>query len=184
MMKKIMFSACVLLPALAMATIYKSVDENGVVTYSDDPSSNSQTVELLKSRKLTHPPEEAAPSLNAVSAKNFTAPPVAPEEKSFQYITLLVIAPQPDEYIRSNDGGLFVSVELTPSFRATDKIQVTLDGKILSPLQTTNHFTIKDIERGQHNIALAVLDAKGNVLMQSKTVNFFMYRNIVVKNKP
>lgn len=155
-----LFTLMLLAAPLALAgPIYKWVDENGVVHYSDQPHENAQKIQLgaPQTYKATHYAEPAAVE---------TAPPHA--------YTCAVISPR-DQQTFNNADSVAVSAQADPAPNPDAQIFVMLDGRMVAGQPTDGlQFTLKGVERGEHNVSIVIRDAGGKVACQSGGVTFFM----------
>jgi hypothetical protein len=158
--------ACFLL-GLACATqaadVYRWVDKDGVVHYSDKPPTpDAQPVQLppLQTYQSGNPPvrfEENA----AASAKPAEAPSVT------------ITSPPPAATIRDAEGKLNVAV--AADLQAGEGIIYYLDGAPVNPQPTSaTDFLYTGVERGEHQVAAALVAPDGRVLARSAPVTIYM----------
>lgn len=168
----------------AAAAVYKWVDPDGKVVYSDQPRPGAKEVDLPK-----FPPPPPAPVKPAQADKP------APDKKAATtsepafpgYKKAVLVKPENDATVRENDGVVDVALELEPVWdpKLGHKIAVSLNGKNLAETYTTPQFQLQDIDRGSHSLQVTVTDAKDVALTTSNSVTFHMRRqsvNFVQKN--
>ncbi|WP_298773306.1 DUF4124 domain-containing protein [uncultured Shewanella sp.] len=160
-----------LLSSMANSTVYKWVDKDGQIHYTDKPVNNANPVEF-KANTNNH---VSLPPVPAISTN--TPPP----SKPVQY-QLTITKPIEEETIRNNNGDLSVIVQIKPRFPSTSRLQLHLDNQILGKPQTSTMFSLKNIDRGEHNIIIKLIDKNGKILASSLPRTFFLHRSI--KNKP
>ena len=173
-------SVCVLLlgaliTTSAHAELYKKVDEQGNITYTDVPSGTAKPVQ---------PPgltTYGAPDAHKQTPKKpaeTTKPAVA------NYTALSIASPVNDEALRENSGTVTVKINLTPPLdtQAGHKIVLMLDHKSGAVAQTSE-IALKDVERGAHTLKAQVTDSKGRVLKESAEINFQLHRGNVTARK-
>ena len=176
-MKKLLTLAVLALPLMAHAALYKWVDDNGEVVYSDTP-----------------PPQKAEeirpPSLNVTPAVKYKAKeaPAAEEAPAatFNYTEFKVVSPAMEETVRNNNGSLTVAVSLTPKLN-TDlghTIAFLVDGKVKVKNSTSLSKTLTFIERGTHSISAKVKDVNGKTVMATDSVTIHMFRGSKLHPKP
>ncbi|WP_430461590.1 DUF4124 domain-containing protein [Thalassolituus sp. LLYu03] len=163
-----LFSLCTL--CAQAGDVYMSRDANGNVVFSDQPSTNSQKHEV---RELPSVPAFVAPA---------KAPVVKAEKPAaFTYTSLSIVSPQNGHQVASGyAGSLSVNGVLSPGLRESDTL-VLLDNtlKVASGRQTA--FSLSNLERGEHSLQMAVIDAQGNTLISSNSVTIFVQRPSVIK---
>jgi hypothetical protein len=166
--------ACSLAGALALAgTVYKWVDENGVVHYSDQPHPNAEKIQL-----------QAAQTYKSIPANNSTtgAQTPAPSSTATQsgYRGCAVVEPQDDQSFANLDS-LNVVVQTDPALHPGDQVFVTYDGQPLNGNTATGgHFTISPVERGTHTLQAVVRDSGGTVVCQAPSVSFNVHQPSVL----
>ena len=152
-------------------TVYKWVDEDGVVHYSDQPHANAEKVHLK------------APQTYKSSAPDGTLPgggAGAPAGSPVQYQGCAVVQPGNDQSY-SNIDSLTVVVQTDPALRPGDRIFVTLDGQALNGGAATGaQFTISPVDRGTHSVAAQVRSADGSIQCQTPSVTFNVQQNSVL----
>lgn len=158
------------------AELYKKVDEQGNITYSDVPSGAAKPVQ---------PPgltTYGTPSQHKQSSSKAPVPTKPPA--TLNYTTLAIASPVNDEALRENSGTVAVSIKLEPPLdtQAGHKLVLVLDQKSAMTSQTVET-ALKDVERGLHNLKVQVADANGRVLKESAPINFQLHRGPGVARK-
>ncbi len=158
--------------AAADTPVYKSVDEKGEVTYTDEPTGAAERVDLPPVPSV--PPSEFE---QAVPAE----PAVADENQSMGYRQLEVIAPTPAETLDNNPGNIRIVAGVDPALNiaAGDRLQFYLDGKPVGEPGAADEIVIPNVDRGTHTASVAVIDATGNALQRSDAVQFFLHRQSI-----
>lgn len=142
------------------ATVYRWVDENGVVHYSDQPHENAEKVHVAAPQ--TYKPTPVAPG-----AGSQAAPSTANAYQSCQ-----VTAPANDDTF-PNAYSVTVAVQVNPQVRDGDQVALLLDGAQVPKFPTVGgSFTIDPVDRGQHTLQAVVRDGNGKVVCQSPSVTF------------
>lgn len=148
---------------ISQAEIYQWTDSQGNVHFSDEPHPNAKSIELPKAQTFSSPKIE----LPKTDDKTTNGKPQAS-------YTIKILAPVDEATIRNNQNTINVSLDITPSLKKGDKVQIVLDGTpIGSPVKNTS-FIINDVYRGTHTIVAKVVNKDGKVLNTSKAVTFFM----------
>jgi Domain of unknown function (DUF4124) len=160
-MRQILFTlmclGCTVAPG---ATVYKWVDDNGVVHYSDQPHENAQKVELKASQTYSAP-------------KLPNTPVPRPPEKSAPYYQSCAISTPENDQVFPNATSVTAGVNVIPAVRPGDSAVVSLDGlRVPGVPASGGQFSISPIDRGTHTIQVVIQDAKGNPVCQSKSVTF------------
>ena len=156
-----MFLSCTVAVA---ATVYKWVDENGVVHYSDQPHENAEKVELKAPQ--TYTPSKTSDS-SRVPARGSRPPAPAPA-----YQSCSVSEPANDQVFMNTDT-VNAGVTIQPAVRPGDTAVVTLDGQPVPGVPASGgQFTISPVDRGTHTIQMVVRDPSGATVCSSASVTF------------
>ncbi|MCC5793056.1 MAG: DUF4124 domain-containing protein [Legionellaceae bacterium] len=149
------------------AAIYRWVDKNGVVHFSDKPRKGAEPVHLAPLQTYSPVPASITP----------TDDDHGNDEKKALYQSLDIVDPENESTLRDNEGRVVVRVELTPALKPGDKIQILLDGQPVGEPETTTRFVLLGVLRGSHSIAAQVVNSKGEVVIQSQeAVTLYMHR--------
>ena len=167
-------------PAVA-ASIYKTVDKDGNVVYTDVPPKNTGTqqngdrsIEIDVSNSNTYvapkPPQRSRTQDTLVGNEGST---------ETTYSRLEIVYPSDDEAIRNNAGNINFSVATTPDLHSGHQFEVLLDGKPLADKGETNSgsgLALTNVDRGTHVASVQIVDANGTVIIASKPVTFHLLR--------
>lgn len=153
-----------------LAEIYKSVDENGNVIFTDSPKHKSaKPVDL--------------PTINTQPATPITiklSPPkdeeVASEDAEY---SIAMTAPTDETTVTRGQLTLASSISLKPSLQDGHKIQFFLDGLKRGPASTSTSYTYQDLYRGTHTIYAAVVNKKGKIIKQSEPITIYVHRPLI-----
>jgi hypothetical protein len=146
------------------AEVYVWPDENDVLVFSDSPRAGAEKV-ILK-------PESAViPALNI----EFSLLDNKPKEIGVHY-EVDITQPKNNTTIRDNNGSVYISGAINPTFQQGFKIQLYIDGKAHLRPQTHPVFSLKGIYRGEHQIKMDLIDQEGKVIASSNLTTFYMHR--------
>jgi Domain of unknown function (DUF4124) len=152
--------------AAASTTVYKWIDEDGVVHYSDQPHPNAQKLQVEGVQ--TYKPTDVG-SQGGI-------PPAAVPPADTGYKGCSINQPTQDQTLENTDKVL-VAVSTDPGTRPGDQIFVTLDGApVNNGAATGNSFALSSVDRGQHTLAAQVRDNTGQVLCQTPSVTFNVHQ--------
>jgi hypothetical protein len=155
---------CLACPVVLATTIYKWVDENGVVHYSDQPHPNAQKIQLTGAQ--TYSPGVQPPSANA-----------APEDSTPQGPRYrgCVIAQPLDQQSMPNAQSVFIRVQSDPQPRPGDHIFITMDGQGLNGGQPTAlSYNVSPIDRGAHTVQATIRTPDNEVVCQTPSITFYV----------
>lgn len=161
------------MPLLANAAIYKSVDADGNVVFSDTPLPGGKEVILPPTPTYT-PRPLAVPAAGAGAGT--TQAPTA-------YTSLLIVSPADGATIRDNTGAVAVNLVVEPPMteKSGHKLVVILDGKPQESAGNSTQVTLSDVERGSHTLRASILNADGQVQFSSGAVTFHLKRESILQ---
>ena len=151
--------------AAAAATLYRWVDAQGVVHYSDTPQPGAETLNISGAQTYHGTQGPASPSPGAPQAS-------APAG----YDTCAITQPAPESSLFAPES-VAVSVQVSPALHDGDQVTVQVDGESLQPIATNAAtFHLPQPERGTHTVSAQVRNADGEVLCSAPPVSFTVQR--------
>ncbi len=152
------------LSGLSVATtLYRWVDAQGVVHYSDTPHEGAQVMQI--SGAQTYHGASTAPAAPGVTAAQPTG------KKSEGYDSCSITSPAPDSNLYAPDS-VGVTVEVSPGLHDGDQLTVQVDGRQLQGAEGSQSFVIQEPERGDHSISAQVRSSDGAMLCNAAPVTF------------
>lgn len=168
MSRRFILFLLLLLPAIGHAVICKSIDADGVVSYADVPASEcEQEVDLPDYSRYD-------PNDRGRRSGNWPEPlPVRGNVVAFErYTSMLIVQPEQNGTVRSNEGTVPVVIALQPALQLGHTIELTLDGRKVQGSFDGVAIELNGVDRGTHTLRAAVRDASGQSLIQSDRVRF------------
>lgn len=161
MFTRILFLSLALTVALAASgdPVYKWVDDQGNVHYSDKPQPGAKKITLPAS--VTY----KAPDMGGLRPKPETPPPAS------TYSSFVISAPQ-SEITLLNVTSVTVTVSSTPPLQYGDKITLSVDGQSKGPGDSPSA-TFDNLDRGEHMVTATLQQANGKTLTATP-VKFFI----------
>jgi len=157
-------SVVVLNSQLANAAVYKKVDADGNVSFSDVPDKNAKLISV--------PPLATVPAMSPeLIASTLDGDPQSANARQESYI-LTITSPTPDQTYQRGIDSFSPSVQVKPDLKNGDQLVQLLDGKVPNDNSTEN------MDRGQHIFEAKVINASGRTLV-SKSVTFNVLQNHV-----
>jgi hypothetical protein len=151
--------------SLSAAVVYKKVNQDGTITYSDEPSEGAVKLDLAAGNSVV------MPSLVSLQAKqNKTAKTFKPAQVQYQ---LRVISPAPEQTIRSNNGKLTVVASITPN--VPGQYQLVLNG-LVKTSQTSGTFKLEAMPRGEYSVQVRFIGNSGKVLALTDMQTFYLHK--------
>ena len=157
------------LTGLANAQIYKSVDANGVVTFSDmPPKGQEETVEKIQ------PPSQIN-SMQAIAIPSREVPGNSPEEVT-EETTLSIVSPSDNATVPMGAGIFDVQIDTSPELADDETFELYLDNEKVGEAQVEREWTLSYVIRGPHRIQAKRLAEDGTVLAVSEPITVFVLR--------
>jgi len=157
----------------AAAAPYKWVDKDGNVHYSDKPppGGKAEEVELKPLSEVTSQPVPQSDASGAPAA------PADPAAAATGYDSMRITSPADQSTHRDPSAAISIGVALEPALRAGDRIEFTLDGKVVeSPLTA--------IDRGTHHIGARVLSENGGERITASEITIYAHFSSVLDPDP
>ena len=168
--RPILLLLALLASAASASEIYKWVDEDGVVHFSDQPRAGAERVTLPKANTIPAPVRAQRQDTDDVDGEQQA-------EEPFAYQSLEITSPAPEETLWNIEGVLSVSLALTPALQAGHRVRVYFDGNPQDVSGTS--FQLEEVWRGVHNLQAEVVDEAGQLMIRSQPNRFYVQQNTV-----
>lgn len=158
-----------LLAGSAHAEVYKSINAEGEVVYSDTRTQGAETLKLPALPTYTPPP--VTPSAPAAEQ---------PVEKA-AYEDFVFVKPEDGATVRNNQGIINAELKLTPALRGrrNHRVQFYLDGEPYGEPVSSIRTTMSNVDRGEHSLTASVIDASGAALISADPVIVHLHRETI-----
>ena len=145
------------------AALYKGVDADGNVVYSDKPFESAE--------RFTPPPISVVDSPEGRVEEK----PVGEKLAEFKYLGFDIVSPVDKETIR-NDPDIGVSFKITPGLNTEEghTIWVLLDNKPVVKNAKTLSVKLGRLDRGAHRLQAQIRDKDGKPLVQTRVAVIFV----------
>lgn len=160
------FTATLSVSATAQTNVYKSVNKDGIVEYSDQPSKGSEEIRVKNPQSVTLP--KGADVFKSYGSDQGT-------DSSNAYQSIVITQPAHDSAFNSGNGQISISSETNPSLSNEHTIQLMFDGTSYNS-NKSGSFSLSNVDRGTHQIQVNVIDADGKVLISSDITSFTLHR--------
>jgi hypothetical protein len=147
------------------AVIYKWVDADGVVHYSDQSSPGAE--------KIVTAVPSAPISSGARSAATPSAPSRSAPRGGLNYTEFSITSPAPEQTFFGDDV-VAVHLNLNPSLRPNQAITWHLNGKELDLAPDAVSFPMPHLDRGTYSLAATITDQQTSESETSNSVTFFV----------
>ncbi|NRA71787.1 MAG: hypothetical protein HRU24_12250, partial [Gammaproteobacteria bacterium] len=136
-------------------TVYKKINQDGSVQYSDLPFPGAIAITIKQSNQTTLPAVHFKPDTS--SANNVT-------KANYQ---LKISSPESGATIRNNSGDFTIMVQTTASLSPSINFQLFLNNTPYGEASEDTVFKLKNIDRGEIKIKVQLQDNNGNLLATS-----------------
>jgi hypothetical protein len=154
--------------SLISAQVYKHVDKEGNVTYTDEPQKKGdQPISLPEPTtiKIAPAPKSSTGEGSRISAK----------QKAIQYDSVEIISPNNDEAIRSNSGDITIQISSSPALQGNHLYVVFIDGA-KAQQSAASSVTLTNLDRGSHTASIRIQDESEQTLATSSPITFHLLR--------
>ena len=170
----------VLMASPLMAQVYKVVDKDGNVTFTDQPPGDgSKPIKLAPINVIEAPEYEKAPEP--------TDEEDAAKEPSLSYLRRIyrdfaIISPEQEESVWKPDGPIVVAWSVRTALQPGMQVTLFLDGNRHSTTAQPM-IPLGGLDRGEHNVKAELRDSKNRIVATTEAVTFFV-RQPGLYNRP
>lgn len=166
-MRTLIYMVLITLASAASADVYRSVDEDGNIIFSDTPSEGAEKIELRDAQTVESQP--------GTESFEYEPPKSDPPPR---YKGVAITSPQDNEAVRANNGNITIGMSVNPSLKPGDKLVLTMDGKEIASGRSTS-VSLENVDRGTHTLSARVVGRDGKTLASSESVKFHLLRHSV-----
>ena len=151
----------------AQAAVYRQVDAQGNVTFTDEPGSGAEEIQVKPVTTVTLPkPEAVQEQLQQLENE---------QEQQDTYERVGFSFPGNDEAFHSGSGNVEFQVASNPALRRGHRFEVTLDGTPVGQ-STSGSVSVTNVFRGTHKAGVNVINAEGERVFTGETIRFTIHR--------
>jgi hypothetical protein len=158
--------------AAAADQIYRTVDADGNVVFTDVPPANAAGEPAGKA--VTLPPSNTYQPETPPAAQ--TDESAAQPAAASYYDDLSIVDPTNDQTIRSNNGDMLIQAVVDPPLKSDHRLLLTFDGAPTDMQADGGVFELTNVDRGTHTAAARIVDGNNEVVMESQPVTFTVQR--------
>jgi len=159
---------------LYAATVYKKVNKDGSVEYSDSPFPGASEVKLKDIDKQNTLPAFKKPQslISKPSSKSSTVKP-----------DIHIVSPLNGDTLRDNEGNITIVVQKEGKQKKKYKTQILVNGVPVGKPSQASVISLKNINRGELKIKAQLLSRTGNILATTPETVVYMHRVSVIRSK-
>ncbi len=156
------------IPVQANSTkVYVWRNEKGLLVFSDTPKPGAEEVTTNSTNVIK--------SSTSIETQVLDIKPRVIDD-TYQVV---IEHPKNNSTIRDNTGSIFISGSIKPIFKKGLSIQLYVDDIPFQKPQDHTRFSLKNIDRGEHQLKMKLLNNKGKVIASSEPITFYMHRTSV-----
>lgn len=154
---------CLWVSAVQSQTVYRVLDEQGRVTFTDNPERGGEALTLAPLPSVSTSPRTAPSTPSAPRRQGSPGQPFMP------YDRFTISAPQGGAAIR--DGMTAVELHVSPPLREDHQVQLLVNGELSQTALHSDAFWLTGLPRGLHRLQAELLDSSGRVQHRTDPVS-------------
>ncbi len=181
----LMLAGVVLVSGPVMAQVYKTVDADGNVTYTDQPPGpGAEPIELRELSVVERPEYKPTRSqqAEAAAAEGAENPREALRQLQQQYRDFRLVSPTPEQSFWGTSNTATVAWDTNAALQDGMKVRIYLDDQAATTT-TQSLFATPRLDRGEHTVRAELLDVNDQVVAMAGPVTFFIHQQ-TVNNSP
>lgn len=155
------------------AEVYRQVDAQGNVTYTDEPSDQApaEEVKIRPVTTVTLPKPEAVREPEQLREKV--------QKEGAAYASVRLVAPEDEQAFYSGSGDVSFQISSSPGLKRDHKYEITLDGQPVGQSESGT-IMVRNIDRGSHQAGVGIVDRSGVTIKTGETIRFTIHRPSVL----
>ena len=177
----LVFLFCIF-PTIGAAEVYRQIDQEGNVTFSDHRTQQSEKVTIPPVNVIKPYQENKINNQISQSDKHIANK----SKKSTDYQQLILIHPIDDQTVRDDLGNVTLQWRSEPELATNEQhyFEVLLDGVAMGNKLEQTSITLNNIDRGTHTVQIQLLNSNGMQLTTSQAVTFHLHRFSRIRRAP
>ena len=153
--------------SLFASEVYRVVDAEGGVTFTDSPAVNTkaETVDLPKINIATPPPPRTVDNEGEVTGEEVP------------YISARITQPLNNATIPPGQTTVAVTLALKPALQEGHLVQLYIDGRAQGSATASTTFSVSNLNRGEHKAYIEILGSDKKRKTQTKAVTFHVKKH-------
>lgn len=167
------------LPALlfgvvtAQAEVFRYIDENGNVVYTDEQREGAEKIEVREVPTIEMPDGPLTTETLDRAKQTDT------DSQGSGYQTVGFTEPQNESAFWSGGGTISIAVRAEPALRDQHAFEVLLDGNSLGR-NSTGVYTVSPIDRGTHTATVRIVNSEDEIVETGESISFTVHRPSVL----
>ncbi|OUS11082.1 hypothetical protein A9Q89_10140 [Gammaproteobacteria bacterium 53_120_T64] len=152
-------------PGLCAGEVYRVIDKNGQVTFTDAPRNNAkaEAIHLPATNIAVAPPlpSKTTPEGDAI-------------EEEVPYTSARIAKPLNKATIPPGQTSVAIELNLQPALQEGHRVQLYIDGRPQGSPAASGTFSVAGLFRGKHTANAVILGADKKRKIKTQTVSFFV----------
>lgn len=161
------------------ATVYRVTDEQGNITFTDQPEANSGVVErhIVSVTNLMQASVPLKPDDNSAAHSLVVNRDSAASVSSIRpYTQAIIVSPREGSTLRNTAGAMTIELSLMPPLQTGHRVQLWVDGQRYGSAIAATTLHVANIGRGPHQLICRVLNADGRPVASTVAVKVHIKR--------
>lgn len=165
-------------------TLYRWVDDNGVIHFSDSPRPGAQDPSedefKVRAPNVSRSPRPSPSSVSSATSTDGDADASGITPAPLGYQSLSITSPANGDTLWNIGGTLNVSLQVSPGLQPGDGIVILMDGRVMNQRPATStSVTLSNVYRGEHVLVASIRDANGVQQIASPPIRFVVQQSTV-----
>lgn len=167
----------------AQAQIYKIVDKDGNVTFTDQsPGDGTEPMVLPELSVVSTDPVEEAEVATVETPDAEVEAELTPRDMRKMYRDFKITQPGPEETFWGTANTVVIAWGVSKPLQDGMQVQIVLNGQA-QPASLENMLAVT-LDRGEHTVSAVLLDARGRKVITAPSVRFFVHQQSVQRSRP
>ena len=181
-MKKWFAILCIgFLPLKGFADIYRIIDSDGYVSFTDKPQKGAVKINLPPSQSYSSTTSDSKNLNNTLSSNTLSSssPNNNPSasKSAFSYEKLQITSPADQASIQNTGGQVEIMVMISPKLRSGDKLVIALDDEpVAESAESNTSFVLQSVPRGTHHLQSYVMGSDTHILKSSDIITIYVHQ--------
>ncbi|MDX1817293.1 MAG: DUF4124 domain-containing protein [Marinobacter sp.] len=155
----------------ALGEVYRHVDAQGNVTFSDEPMDGGEAIKVKPVTTVTLPKPQTVEETDKLREEV--------KREGALYDSVSITSPQDGQAFNSGSGDVRFEVTSNPELQSGHKYEVTLDGQPVGQ-STSSSIVVNNVYRGTHEARVYIIDDKGVQVKAGSPISFTVHRPSVL----
>ena len=167
----------------AGAQVYKTVDEDGNVVYTDQAPKDGSAPMELPPLSIVEAPEYGETTRPKADVDEDEGEQLSLRQLRSRYSGFAIISPENEQSLWNPQGLISMAWQAPYPLQQGMQVRASMDGEQIG-LTRDRVIPITRLERGAHTLEAVLVDARGRTVATADPVTFFIRQPSVIINRP